>query len=136
MKSCTGQFQYTVRGCFGTCTWKIAPPDLINSLFMIVYTGPLADSRELIQFVRRESMNLRALRKLVITPEKTVVRDVNGDTMEFPGLTYGNTVLDVLLEELGVIFTASTLHDPAATPSGVKEFRLSARHPWGHDRVM
>jgi hypothetical protein len=103
---------------------------------MIVYRGPLEDSRELIQFVRRETANMRSLRKLTISREKTVVRDVNGDEMEFPGLTYGCPALEVLMEELGVIFTPKTLHNPDATPNGVKEFRLSARHPWGHDRVM
>ena len=62
--------------------------------------------------------------------------DVNGDGVEFPGLTYGCETLDELLRELGVIFTPKTLHNPDATPGGVKEFRLSARHPWGQDRVM
>ena len=103
---------------------------------MIVYTGSLDDTRELIQFVRRESDKMRSLRKLTVTREKTIVRDVNGDEMEFPGLTYGCPALDALLEELGVIFTHATLHNPDATPNGIKEFRLSARHPWGHDRVM
>ena len=103
---------------------------------MIVYTGSLDDARELALFVRRETGNLRALRKLVITRDQTVVKDVNGDGLEFPGLTYGNPTLDVLLRELGVVFTPHTLHNPDATPNGVKEFRLSARAPWGHERVM
>jgi hypothetical protein len=103
---------------------------------MIVYTGSLADSAALVQFVRHESANLRSLRKLIVSREGTVVRDVNGDTMEFPGLTYGNPLLDILLEELGVIFTPHTLHNANATTDGVKEFRLSARLPWGQDRVM
>ena len=103
---------------------------------MIVYRGHLDDPRELIQFVRRESANLRSLRTLIVTRETSVVRDVNGDEMEFPGLTYGCQALDALLEELGVIFTHDTLHNADLTPGGVKEFRLSARHPWGHDRVM
>ena len=102
----------------------------------IVYTGSVDDTGELVQFVRRETANLRALRKLIISPEKTVVRDVNGDTMEFPGLTYGLPALDVLMQELGVVYSPQTLHQPPATSDGVKEFRLSARHPWGHDRVM
>ena len=103
---------------------------------MIVYTGSLTDAHELAQFFRRESANLRALRKLIVSREKTVVLDVNGDGIEFPGLTYGNATLDELLREAGVIFTPKVLHNPDATPNGVKEFRLSARHPWGHDRVM
>jgi hypothetical protein len=103
---------------------------------MVVYSGSLDDSHELIQFFRRESANLRILRKLVVTCDKTVVFDVNKDTIEFPGLTYGSAVLEELLRELGVVFTPQTLHDPNATPGGVKEFRLSARWTWGHDRVM
>jgi hypothetical protein len=103
---------------------------------MVVYTGSRDDSHELIQFFRREAAKLRNLRKLVVSREKTVVRDINGDGIEFPGLTYGSESLEELLRELGVIFTPQTLHDPNATPGGVKEFTLSARHPWGHDRVM
>jgi hypothetical protein len=103
---------------------------------MIIDPGPLEDSHELTQFLRREAASLRALRRLVISPEKTVVLDINGDGIEFPGLTYGNPALEDVLRELGVIFTPQTLHNPQATPGGVKEFRLSARSPWGHERVM
>ena len=103
---------------------------------MIVYTGPVEDSFELIQFLRREANQLRALRKLVVSAEKTVVLDVNGDGIEFPGLTYGAASLEELLRELGVIFTPKTLHNPKATPNGVKEFLLTAKWTWGHDRVL
>ncbi len=103
---------------------------------MIVYTGLSDDSSALIQFFRREVDSLRALRKVIISKEKTVVYDVNGDGIEFPGLTYGSSTLEELLRELGVVFNSQTLHNPNATPSGVKEFRLSARWTWGHDRVL
>lgn len=103
---------------------------------MIVYAGPVDDARELIQFFRREVPNLRALRKLTVSRERTVVSDVNGDGIEFPGLTYGHSSLEALLRELGVIFNPRILHDPDATPGGIKEYRLSARWTWGHDRVM
>lgn len=102
----------------------------------VVYSGSLEDSSELIQFLRREAARMRDLRKLVVTPETTVVRDVNGDGIEFPGLTYGSATLEELLRELGVVFSARSLHDSSATPNGVKEFRLSARWTWGHERVM
>jgi len=72
----------------------------------------------------------------VIARARTVVSDVNGDGIEFPGLTYGSDMLERLLGELGVVFTPATLHNPDATPHGIKEFRLSARWTWGHDRVM
>ena len=103
---------------------------------MIVYSGSLEDSRELIQFFRREVDKLRALRKLIVNSEKTVVWDVNKDGIEFPGLTYGCASLDELLREVGVVFNPQMLHNPKATPSGVKEFDLSARWTWGHDRVL
>ena len=103
---------------------------------MIRYPGSVDDSHELIQFFRREVDHLRALKKVVISRDKTVVKDVNGDEMEFPGLTYGCPTLDELLRELGVVYSSAVLHNPNATPSGVKEFILSARWTWGHDRVL
>jgi hypothetical protein len=101
---------------------------------MIVYTGSVEGAHDLIQFFRREVGKLKALRKIVINTEKTVVLDVN--TMEFPGLTYGNKTLDELLRELGVVFNPQTLHNPKATATGVKEYDISAKWTWGHDRVM
>jgi hypothetical protein len=103
---------------------------------MITYGGSAEDAHELIQFLRREEGNLRSLRKLIITHEKTTIYDVNRDGIEFPGLTYGCTALDELLRELGVVFNSKTLHNAAATPDGTKEFLLTARWTWGHDRVL
>ena len=103
---------------------------------MITYGGPPAATHEVIQFLRHEEGNLRSLKKVVITPEKTTVFDINGDGIEFPGLTYGSPTLEELLRELGVVFNSQTLHNPKATPRGIKEFLLSARWTWGHDRVL
>src|ERR1051325_4351277 len=103
---------------------------------MIVYSGSVDDAYEVIQFLRKEADKLRALRKIVISPDKTVIFDVNSDTLEFPGLTYGSPSLEDLLRELGVIFTPARLHDPKATPGGIKEFLITARWTWGHDRVL
>ncbi len=103
---------------------------------MIVYKGSIDDARELILFFRREAANLRQLRKLAISREKTVVLDVNGDGIEFPALSYGSATLEELLRELGVVFSPQILHNPESTPGGIKEYRLSARWTWGHDRVM
>ena len=103
---------------------------------VVVYAGSIEESEELIQFLRREAATMRDLRKLIVERDKTVVRDVNGDALEFPGLTYGSATLEELLRELGVIFNPKILHDPNATPNGIKEFRLSARWTWGHERVM
>ena len=103
---------------------------------MIVYTGSLENPTELIQFFRHEVGNMKALRKLIINARKTVILDVNKDGMEFPGLTYGSESLEELLRELGIVFNKQTLHNPKATPSGIKEFDISAKWTWGHDRVL
>jgi hypothetical protein len=103
---------------------------------MSAYAGSVGDSHALIQFFRVEAAKLRNLRKLTITPETTIVQDVNGDKIEFPGLSYGNPTLDELLRELGVIFSPQTLHNPKATAGGKKEFTLSGRWTWGHDRIL
>jgi len=103
---------------------------------MSVYAGSVEDSHALIQFFRVEAAKMRNMRKLTVTPEITIVQDVNGDKIEFPGLTYGNTTLEELLRELGVVFSAKTLHNPNATPNGKKEFTLSGRWTWGHDRIL
>src|SRR5258706_11744005 len=79
--------------------------------FVILYTGPIASSDEVIRFFSQEVSHLHGLRKLVITMEKTTVLDVNGDGIEFPGLTYGSTTLEDLLRYLGVVFKARVLHD-------------------------
>jgi hypothetical protein len=103
---------------------------------MIVYPGPVEDTHEVIQFFRREADKLRALRKIVVSREKTAVYDVNSDSIEFPGLSYGSSTLEELLRELGVIFTRERLHDPNATASGTKEFLITAKWTWGHDRIL
>jgi hypothetical protein len=100
------------------------------------YTGSIEDPLEVIRFLRHEIGNLRALRKARISPDGTVVFDVNKDGLEFPGLTYGSPVLERLLQELGVVFSAETLHERPRSSRGRKEFDLSARYTWGHDRVM
>ena len=103
---------------------------------MIVYSGSIENAHDIIQFFRREVGKLKALRRIVVNSEKTVIWDINKDGMEFPGLTYGSSSLEELLRELGIVFNKQTLHNPKATPSGVKEFDISAKWTWGHDRVM
>ena len=99
---------------------------------MIVYTGPVDDTHEVVQFVRREVDKLRSLRKMIVSREGTVLQDVNGNGIEFPGLTYGCAGLDRLLQEFGIVFPTRILHDPNAMPNGIREFDLSACWTWGY----
>ena len=87
-----------------------------------------------IRFFRRESDRLRSLTKVVISPGKTVIHDINRDTMEFAGLTFGDPALEALLKELEVIYDAGALERAAAAGREV-EYPLSARFPWGWERV-
>jgi hypothetical protein len=101
---------------------------------MIIYSGPLDDTQTLIQFFRRETRNLRVLRRLLISKEKTVVLDVNRDGIEFPGLTFGSPALPRLLDDLGVVYSRDCIEE-AKAPNGVREFGLGAVWCWGHDSV-
>lgn len=98
---------------------------------MIVYSGPLEDTHHLIQFFRREAPQLKILRRLIVSSEKTLVLDVNGDGIEFPGLTFDSPGLEKLLDDLGVVYSREALSEAA----DVKEFGLGAVWTWGHDNV-
>jgi len=101
---------------------------------VIVYSGPLDDTHTLIQFLRREAPNLRILRRLIVSKDKTVVLDVNRDSIEFPGLTFGSPALPHLLDDLGVVYSRNSL-DESKAPDGIMEFGLGAVWCWGHDNV-
>src|SRR4051812_31647060 len=99
---------------------------------MIIYPGSAEDTHAIIQFFRREVDNLQSLRKLVVSRDGSRVLDVNGNGIEFPGLTYGCPSLNRLVKELGIQFPTDTLHNPNSTPDGVREITLSACWTWGH----
>lgn len=103
---------------------------------MIVYPGPIEDTHLLIQFFRREApKKLKILRRLIVSAEKTLVLDVNGDGIEFPGLTFDSPGLERLLEDLGVVYSREALSEASVASGGVKEFGLGAVWTWGHDNV-
>jgi hypothetical protein len=102
---------------------------------MIVYSGPLENTHQVIQFFRREAPKLRVLRKMIVSGDKTVVLDVNRDGIEFPGLTFDSPALERLFQDLGVVFSRDALNEANCTPGSVKEFGLGAVWTWGHDSV-
>lgn len=102
---------------------------------MIVYRGPVEDTHSLIQFFRREAPKLRILRRLIVSREKTVVLDVNGDGIEFPSLTFDSPGLERLLDDLGVVYSRASLKEARSSPGTIMEFGLGAVWTWGHDSV-
>ncbi len=102
---------------------------------MISYQHHPGETQPLVQFFRRESAGMRSLTRVVISPEKTVIYDVNRNAMEFLGLTFGDPALETLLSELGVVYDADILKKLGAEGRTV-EYPVSARYPWGWDRVM
>ena len=97
---------------------------------MIVYSDRLEDTHTLIQFFRREAPNLRVLRRLVVSKDKTVVLDVNRDGIEFPGLSFDSPALIRLLDDLGVVYSHDYLKQ-AKAPDGIMEFDLGNVWCWG-----
>jgi hypothetical protein len=101
---------------------------------MISYQHKPGETQALVQFFRRESARLRSLARIVISPYKTEVHDVNRDIMEFIGLTFGDPALEALLEELGVVYDVEVLRKCGAERRSI-EYPVSARFPWGWERV-
>ena len=101
---------------------------------MILFEHTPGEVQTLVQFFRRESPCLRSLTRVVITPQKTVVHDVNHDCMEINGLTFGDPALEALLEELGVVYDSDLLKKSGAEGRTI-EYPVSARFPWGWERV-
>ena len=88
----------------------------------------------LIKFCRKETDRLRSLTKIIIGPGKTIIQDINRDTMELAGLTFGDPALEALLKDLGVVYDLDVLKTAAAEGRTV-EYPLSARYPWAWERV-
>ena len=87
-----------------------------------------------IRFFRRETDRLRSLTKVIISPVKRVVQDINRDAMEFVGLTFNDPALEALLTDLEVVYDLEVLKAAGAEGRTV-EYPLSARYPWAWERV-
>ena len=90
---------------------------------------------EAAQFIRGNQDDLSLLRRVIVEANRTRVLDVNRNELVFPGVSYGHPLLETILREAGASFDPATLGTPARTPDGVREFRISAKYPWAHDRV-
>ena len=91
-------------------------------------------SAEVSRFVREQVEDLSLLRRVIVSRDGTRILDVNRSELRFPGVSYGNPLLPTILREAGASFDPSILDAPS-TADGVREFRISAKYPWAHDRI-
>jgi hypothetical protein len=86
-------------------------------------------------FLRQQALELSLLRWVYVEQSCTRVADVNRDEMVFPGVTFGHPLLELILREAGASFDPAVLASRLPTDCGRREFYISAKYPWAHDRV-
>jgi hypothetical protein len=101
---------------------------------VVTFNGATAD--DVIRFVHEQRVLFKPFRKVIVTLEKTRVVDLNRNELEFPGVTYGHTLLPVVLQSVAASFDPLTVHTPPPNEKGYKEFGCTARYPWAQDRVL
>ena len=94
------------------------------------------DAQEALAFFRTHRQEMRALRRVIVGPTGTWVRDINGEEMWLRGIGLGDPELVTLLTQPGASFNPKTVHEPPVGHSADKEFQVTKQDPWGHDRVM
>jgi hypothetical protein len=99
----------------------------------VTFTG--TSPADVSNFIRNQGIDLSLFRRVVVDPTQTRVLDVNRSELRFPGISYGNPLLPVILKEAGASFDPSVLDTPPPTQDQVRDFRVSATYPWAHDRI-
>ncbi|MBB30555.1 MAG: hypothetical protein CME25_16820 [Gemmatimonadetes bacterium] len=94
------------------------------------------DAQEALAFFRTHRQEMRALRRLIVGPTGTWVRDMNGEEMWLRGIGPDDPELVTLLTQAGASFNPKTVHEPPVGHSAEKEFQVTKQDPWGHDRVI
>ncbi len=86
-------------------------------------------------FLRQQALELSLLRWVYVEHSCTRVADVNRDELVFPGVTFGHPLLGLILREAGASFDPAVLDWQLPTDWQRREFYISAKYPWAHDRV-
>jgi len=100
---------------------------------LTTFTGSTA--LEVSRFIREQVEDLSLLRRVIVERDHTRVLDVNRSELRFPGVSYGHPLLAQILREAGASFNPSTLGTAPGTEDGRREYRVSAKYPWAHDRI-
>lgn len=99
----------------------------------VEFTGDSVEA--LTKFILDQRMVFKAFRRVIVKPDLSVIQDLNRNEIHFPGIGYGNPLLETLLKESGASFDPKTVHEPPPNDEQRRELRCSARYAWGHDRV-
>lgn len=86
-------------------------------------------------FLRQQALELSLLRWVYVEHACTRVVDVNRDELVFPGVTFGHPLLELVLREAGASFDPALLGWRLPADWERREFYISAKYPWAHDRV-
>ena len=101
----------------------------------MVTTFESTDPDKALQFVRQNRETFRALRRVVLGPERSEVIDINGDALTISGLGWKTQGVGRLLHGLGASFDPSTVNNPPLSGEA-KEYSIVKGDPWGQDRVL
>ena len=83
--------------------------------------------------VNRESF--RALRRIVLGPERATVFDINNDAFQIDGIGWKTEGVRRFLQGLGASFDPTQVDVPPISGDS-KEFKVVKSDPWGHDRIL
>ncbi len=87
------------------------------------------------RFIAECRLEFKAFRRVVVTPDLTVIHDLNRNEIRFPGLGYGNPLLETVLTGAGASFDRAIIHEPPPNAERRRELPCSARYAWGQDRI-
>lgn len=90
---------------------------------------------EIRHFLRAQATQLSLLRWVIVERDITRVLDVNRNELVFPGITFGHPLLGLVLKEAGASFDPAVLDWTLPADRKRREFYISAKYPWAHDRV-
>lgn len=98
-------------------------------------TFECSNPTEALKMTRLKSEGFRAFRRVVLEPKRTIVYDINGDTMTIEGLGWGSEGVARLVNGLGASFDPARVNEPPLK-GDTKEFTIVKGDPWGHDRDL
>ncbi len=99
------------------------------------FTLSSTDPADVVRHFKQWEPQMRALRRAIIALDGTEIEDLNRDRMRFEGVSFGSAALRELFAAIGMVVDPKQLEAPPAGMTS-REYRITARYPWGHDRIL